>query len=131
MSKFILTPFYHPTTVCFVDDNESFLNSLDLELPDNWAYESFIDPADAIAYLNRPPQEPTLIERCFTKEQHNADSAVLHLNLGVIEEEITHVDRFERVSVAVIDYAMPANARQRKTLQVCSASAYRDARANR
>ena len=37
MNEFALAPYFHPTTICFVDDNESFLHSLDLELPGSWA----------------------------------------------------------------------------------------------
>ena len=51
-----LAPYFHPTTVCFVDDNESFLRSLDLQLPVGWAYKSFTDPLIALDFLQQPQQ---------------------------------------------------------------------------
>ena len=56
-----LTPYFHPTTVVFVDDNQSFLDSLDLELPVGWAYRCFTDPLEAFDFLERPPAMPSMV----------------------------------------------------------------------
>ena len=107
MTQLTLAPYYHPTTICFVDDNESFLASLELELPGDWACRTFSDPEEALDYLNEPiPLEP-LMDRCFSL-QRNTNQALIHLDLGMIEQEISHVDRFRRNSVLVVDYAMPS-----------------------
>lgn len=106
-TQLTLAPYYHPTTICFVDDNESFLASLELELPGDWACRTFSDPEEALDYLNQPiPLEP-LMDRCFSL-QRDAKQAVIHLDLSLIEQEISHVDRFRRNSVLVVDYAMPS-----------------------
>jgi CheY-like chemotaxis protein len=107
VSQLTLAPYYHPTTICFVDDNEPFLDSLELELPGEWACRTFSNPEQALEYLNQPiPLEP-LMDRCFSL-QRNASQAVIHLDLSLIEKEISHVDRFRRNSVLVVDYAMPS-----------------------
>ena len=107
MAEFALSPYFHPTTICFVDDNESFLQSLDLELPGHWACRTFTDPEVALAYLQQPPRSPPLMDRCFTL-QRQAGDAVIRLDLGLIEQEISDVNRFSRNSVLVVDYAMPS-----------------------
>lgn len=113
-----LFPYCHPTTVCFVDDNEAFLRSLRFELPDELAYRTFVMPEEAEQFLNRPVPLAPLAERCFRLHRDNREhpgSAVLHLDLDLIEQEIRHRERFERVSVAVIDQAMPG----RTGLELC------------
>ncbi len=107
MNEFALSPYFHPTTICFVDDNQSFLDSLDLEMPGHWACKTFTDPEAALAYLQQPvPLEP-LMDRCFSLDRQN-QGTLIHLDLNMIEQEINHVDRFRRNSVLVVDYAMPS-----------------------
>ncbi len=108
MTKISLSPYFHPTTICLVDDNESFLRSLSLELPRTWACQTFTDPAAALAYLNEPPALAPLVDRCFTLDAPSQSEALIHLDLDLIEQEINHPERFRRVSVVVVDYAMPS-----------------------
>lgn len=107
MTSFALTPYFHPTTVVFVDDNEAFLESLELELPRAWAYRAFTDPLEALEFLERPPDLEPLMDRCFTM-QRGSHEAVIHLDLDLIEQEIKHRQRFGRNSVVVVDYSMPS-----------------------
>ncbi|TNF81469.1 MAG: response regulator [Gammaproteobacteria bacterium] len=116
MNQLTLAPYYHPTTICFVDDNEPFLASLELELPGDWACRTFCDPEEALAYLNEPIALEPLMDRCFSL-QRDSHQAVIHLDLSLIEQEISHVDRFRRNSVLVVDYAMPSIT----GLQFCAA----------
>lgn len=116
MSEYTLSPYYHPTTICFVDDNEHFLQSLDLELPGDWACRTFTDPEAALEYLQTPIEFPPLMDRCFSLQRESGE-VLIHLDLGLIEQEISHVDRFRRISVLVVDYAMPSL----NGLQLCEA----------
>ena len=106
MTNITLSPYFHPTTVCFVDDNESFLNSLDLELPTDWAYRTFVDPVEALAFLNETPPRVPLAERCFSADEGN--HSVIHVDLNLIEQEINYCERFRRISVVIVDYSMPS-----------------------
>jgi CheY-like chemotaxis protein len=108
MTKIALSPYFHPTTICLVDDNESFLRSLSLELPRTWACQTFTDPVEALAYLNEPPALAPLVDRCFTLDPPRHSEALIHLDLNLIEQEINQPERFRRVSVVVADYAMPS-----------------------
>jgi CheY-like chemotaxis protein len=113
-----LSPFYHPTTVVFVDDNQSFIDSLTLKLPRNLAYRCFTQPNPAKDYLMGAENNPSLASRCLSatvgerKTEHT-----IHLDLSHIEQEINNTDRFDRISVAIIDYSMP----QVGGLDICEA----------
>lgn len=108
MSRLTLSPYFHPTTVVLVDDNEAFLQSLTLELPPTIAFRGFTSPEAALAFLNQPIRLAPLVDRCFTLDRSHDTEAVIHLDLGVIEQEINYLERFRRVSVVLVDYAMPS-----------------------
>ncbi len=38
----VIPPYYHPTTVCFIDDNEAFLHSLAIDLPEDSCFVSYL-----------------------------------------------------------------------------------------
>lgn len=106
MTQLTLSPCFHPTTVVMVDDNEAFLQSLTLELPSTLAFRGFTHPEEALAFLNKPTSLPPLVDRCFSIDRQD-DHALIRLDLGLIEQEIKYLERFQRVSVVLIDYAMP------------------------
>ena len=105
---FKLAPYYHPTTFCIVDDNERFLHSLLLEMPADLAFRAFTRPEPALAYVNEPIELKPLVERCFSFERASHGSTVIHFDMSLIEQEISNPARFRRLSVAIIDYAMPS-----------------------
>ena len=107
MTEFALAPYHHPTTVVFIDDNESFLRTLDLEVPGGWACKTFTDPQIALDFVQQQPSLPPLMDRCFSMQRRSPTEALIRLDLNLIEQEINHRDRFARISVVVVDYAMP------------------------
>lgn len=110
MSEQSITPYSHPTTVVFVDDNDLFLQALDVRMPGDMAYNCFHNPRNALEHINRKLELGPIPDRCFTKpsrSMHRRDS-VIHLDLGLIEQEVTNMERFRRISVVIADFAMPA-----------------------
>jgi CheY-like chemotaxis protein len=103
-----LSPYSHPTTIVLIDDNEAFLRSLTLEMPATMACHGFTSPEAALEFLNAPIDLAPLVDRCFTLDRSRAGRALINLDLGVIEQEINYLQRFRRVSVVLVDYAMPA-----------------------
>jgi CheY-like chemotaxis protein len=103
----LLPCYYHPTTVCFVDDNYSFLRSLGLDLPDDWCFTSYLHPEEALEAVNQPEPLPPLVDRCFSMDASSPNQPVIHLDLAALEREINLVQRFQRVSVLLVDFAMP------------------------
>ncbi len=105
-----ITPYSHPTTVVFVDDNDLFLQALDVRMPGDMAYNCFHNPRRALEHINHKLELRPIPDRCFMKpsrSMHRRDS-VIHLDLGLIEQEITNMQRFRRISVVIADFAMPA-----------------------
>jgi len=108
VTDFALTPYFHPTTICLLDDNESFLQSLDLELPGNWACRTFTDPLVALEFLSQPAPIAPLMDRCFSLHRQPGAPTLIQLDLNLLEQEISQNHRFHRNSVVVVDYAMPS-----------------------
>lgn len=94
--------YYHPTAVCFVDDNYSFSQSLLLTIPEDMHLTTFLSPDEALDIVNIPHPRRPLADLCFSQEGN-----LIRLDLNVLEQEIKHIDRFKRISVMLIDYAMP------------------------
>lgn len=108
MRKLALFPYFHPTTVVLVDDNQGFLESLALEMPASMAFRGFTTAEEALEFVNAPSELPPLVDRCFTLHRSDDAEALIHLDLGLIEQEINHLQRFRRISVVLVDYAMPS-----------------------
>ena len=102
MSNTRVLPYFHPTTVVAVDDSELFSLGVELRLPPILAFESFSDPQCALDRVNQNASEPTLLQR-IVRSTHPPN-----LELADIQNELARGARFERATVAVVDYAMPA-----------------------
>ena len=101
--------YYHPTTIVFIDDNELFLRGLDVELSDDHPFQLHHTPEGALEAVNVELETRPLADRCFSPPQGSPEelAATVHIDLSLIEQEIKLLDRFRRISVAVIDYSMP------------------------
>jgi CheY-like chemotaxis protein len=104
-------PFQFPTMVAFVDDNANFLANLSLKLNSTLAFRLFDSSAPALAALRAEAAVAPGPEQFFSlyqnREEFSLDHHVIDLNLSRIHREIYNERRFERYSVAVIDYDMP------------------------
>lgn len=106
---------YFPTTALFLDDRESFLHSLTLNLAENLSCKMYTKPEDALrtifqehsnyrqsAWLANVSNEATYN---FTEEHAHL---VVDVNIADIHKEIYSAARFKEISVIVVDYAMPS-----------------------
>lgn len=104
-----LPAFRYPTTVVIVDDNPDFLANIGLQLDPQLALRRFVSPYDGLVAINGAMAEPA--GRFFTpyrqRDSLDAGEHVIALGLDTIHREVLNPDRFRRVSVAVVDYAMP------------------------
>ena len=103
----LIQPYYHPTTIVFADDNISFLESIALSLPAHLTFKAFSRAEPAEDYLHGLSELPDLPSRCIESTLNAKQQPVLTFNLDEVEREIANPARFERVSVVVIDFAMP------------------------
>jgi CheY-like chemotaxis protein len=111
MNRCQIHPFYFPTTAIFVDDSAAFLTNLSLQLDGTLAYKLFDSALEALVHLNAVNRRPSLTHTYFSKyrdiELATLSNHVIDLALDKIHREVYQEQRFEEISVAVIDYAMP------------------------
>ncbi len=111
MTKYQIQPFYYPTTVIFVDDSADFLANLCLQLNSNLAFRRFHSPHDALIAINGSCVSSTSIDDFFSLYNSREDDLmgqhVINVSLGRIHREVHNDQRFEQVSVVVVDYDMP------------------------
>ena len=91
-------------------------------MPDEWSMISYLKPEEALEAINQPDPLPPLVDRCFTMDSSNPNEPVIHLSISALEQEIKLVERFMRVSVLMVDYAMPTL----NGLEFCERVANRD-----
>lgn len=111
MKPYAIQPFFFPTTVAFVDDSASFLASLTLRLDSQLAFRLFDSPFAALVALNGAAAVPPMVEQFFSLYRHRGEASyarhVIDVNLDKIHREVHNEQRFEQISVVVVDYDMP------------------------
>ncbi len=80
---------------------------LALVMPPHMNSVAFFDPVHALDYINRPQELRSLANRCFSAHEHSSRQ-LFRLDIDQIEQEINIVQRFDRLSVVIVDYSMPA-----------------------
>jgi len=107
MHNIKLPIFYQPNEVVFLDDNQNFLNSLTIVLPNEFHYKNFTSPETCLAYLkdffSKKANEPR--RNIFVVKDE--DEPGMELNLPAIHQQIYNKNRFKEIAVCVTDYTMP------------------------
>jgi len=104
-----IPPYYYPTTVVFIDDDESFLDNLSVWLPANLAFRMYSQPHKALAHIHEITADGPLSARCFTLAPGpQPEDGSIRLKIGPVSEALYTEQRFLEISVAIIDYDMPA-----------------------
>ena len=114
-------PYYFPTTVLFIDDDESFLNNLSVCLPSDLAIRTCTHPQRALDLIAEVNSGSPISEQCFRLPAEALsigpdNHLTLPVSLTPITDTLYTEQRFSEVSVVVIDYDMPAE----NGLRVCS-----------
>lgn len=103
-------PFFHPTTVLYVDDDRHLLSILPLRVGVS-PYRCFHDPHDVLDCLERGDVLTSLDLECwnrYTGEIGDPDcEGVLGLDKWTLYMRLFEPRRFDLASVVVVDYAMP------------------------
>ncbi len=104
-----LMAYYYPTTVLLIDDNQRYLLGIKSGLNKKKAsYALYNDPTAALNFLTHEYQADLLAQRCISSiEEEERDHRTIDVNISVINKEIFNPDRFNQVSVIVIDQEMP------------------------
>lgn len=111
MTPYAIQPFFFPTTVAFVDDSASFLSNLSLQLDSRLAFRLFHSPFPALLALNGATAIPPMVAQFFSLYRHQEELShahhVIDVSLDKIHREVHNEQRFEQISVVVVDYDMP------------------------
>jgi CheY-like chemotaxis protein len=110
MSTLSVPCYFFPTNVVFVDDNQSFLNSVSLALSATLPYKTFIDPKQAITFLKNNARQSVNVESAVFVSSGNISGAAsqgVELDLLPLQKRAYEQSRFNETSVVVVDYAMP------------------------
>jgi len=107
MSKTRLAPYFHPTQIVLVDDDIDFLGNLSLQLEADLPYLLFDSTEKALAYINDRDDESPSRQRFFRLENEQEGRRHVTLDTDALAREMHFTNRFSRISIAMIDYAMP------------------------
>lgn len=100
---------YHPTTIVFVDDNSKYLSKLLLMIDvERASPKTFDAPKETLEFLkNYTPNSFT--HRCISRiEEDQFDHRNFNINIGQVHAQVFNPNRFDEISVLVVDYSMPS-----------------------
>ncbi len=99
----------YPTTILLLDDDKDILSHLSLLFSSmNLPCHFYHDPEKALLFLNEEYQADPFIQHCVTVQKDtDADRRIVDFDFRKIHHEIYNPKRFQEISVAVADYAMP------------------------
>lgn len=109
MAMKIRPAMYWPTKVYLVDDDATFMSCLPISLSHERAvYETWTDPRACLIRLNaefRPdPFEMNWVARGV---EDDLEHRIMDVNVSSLHKEVYFHNRFEQISVIVVDYQMP------------------------
>jgi CheY-like chemotaxis protein len=116
MFKSNITCCYYPTTVVFIDDSESFLGNILLDIDENISACFFTEPTKAVEYLQNQALTPFVDKYLKSLKDSedfeelncsNVEHSYVDVDLFSIHKEICNPNRFNNVVVVVVDYTMP------------------------
>jgi CheY-like chemotaxis protein len=108
MEKYLPAICFHPTTVLLIDDNQKFLDSLQLNL--DWSqtvYRGFAVPQNALDFLAHNYQVDPFTNRVIKRAEEDLEHRTLDVDISAIHKEYNIAQRFNEISVLIVDYAMP------------------------
>jgi CheY-like chemotaxis protein len=97
-----ISPYYYPTNIALVDDNESFLNTLSLHLMQHFSCQTFTNPLDALHYADNL-YSVVSSKAAELKTDVDWDRAVFEN----ISSKQFDVKKYNELSVVIVDYDMP------------------------
>ena len=107
MNKTCLAPYFHPTQIVLVDDDIDFLGNLSLQLEADLPYLLFDSTQKALGYINDREDEAPSRQRFFKLQEEADGRRRVTLDTEALAREMHFTNRFSRISIAMIDYAMP------------------------
>ncbi|MFT7386772.1 MAG: CheY-like chemotaxis protein [Candidatus Endobugula sp.] len=95
-----LSPYYYPTDIVLIDDDEIFLEALSSSLSHEFVCKTFIDPIEALRYVNN--QSYRHLSTLSIKDQRWQENI-----FSYISNKQSDPSKKSELSVVVVDYDMP------------------------
>ena len=100
--------YSHPSMILLVDDSPQFLRNLEISIPGRTLYKSFVNPEQALAYINQyNGADKSLVHKAITYQGSRGESAMISVDMAKLEGAIGDKDRFLMPTVVISDYDMP------------------------
>jgi CheY-like chemotaxis protein len=109
---------YFPTTVAFVDDDPAFLRQVTTKrIRRNLPLQTFTEPQALLDFLSKDEYAEHFLSRIVAYGNRDVDygEEILSVYVKKILQEIYNKERYNQISVVVVDYEMPSM----KGLEVC------------
>ena len=109
LESFMIPCCFHPTCVVVIDDNYEFLENLNQNLSKDYAsYKYFKSPQKALDYLNNIYQPDPFPNRYIEPlDEEKWEHRTLDVNIWDTYHEVYRPQRFDEISVIIVDYSMP------------------------
>ena len=106
-----MNPIFFPTTIVLVDDNNTFLSNLSLQIDSKWAVRCFNSATKALAFLNSHDHNDFFAEGLWSLYPHREDADysdhIVNLHLSNLHAMVYDASRFNCISVLIVDFDMP------------------------
>lgn len=105
----LISPLFHPTTTILIDDNETFLKGLSLQLDDDAVYRTFSNPKEALEYCTKNAKRTPIDDSYLMTDTESPDPSEQNLILKTkeLKSALLRPERFDIISVIVVDFSMP------------------------
>lgn len=104
---------YYPTQAVLLDDHPPFLETFDFEHGQFIRHQGFTSPLQALQFISQQPTLSQVLADCL----HGQTEALLDdkllmqivdINLSPLRQHVQDMQRYDAVSVVLVDYAMPS-----------------------
>src|ERR1700679_2704533 len=115
---------FYPTTVLLIDDNQAFLDNLQLNLNPHLIFSTCTQPKEVLEIItNQKEKSPrAVIDNCFKKnnyiinESDNFPDHTLSIDLSELYHAVYNPNRSDFIITLIIDHDMPGM----KGLELCN-----------
>lgn len=108
---------FFPTSIAIVDDSKSFLAMANMKLPQQQLCQFYSNPTEALQQINASEKSSEQLNRVLknlladktieleTDFDHDTN-ILINVDLSQLHKEIFNAQRFNRISVVLVDYSM-------------------------
>lgn len=102
--------FYHPLRVICLDDNQDFLDALEIEFAEKFDILTFTDPKQTLEIISKNSNNnlKNYLKLLNNQDIDLANSSLPGINFGNVLDSLYSQKRFEQIAILIVDYEMPS-----------------------